>query len=332
MNHPPNPWHYGQSTTFEDGCQSVEEALAAADLNWEVVKRDIYYSTQRLIGGVPTEVLEQTIGFSATVRSDTGDLMGVVGTNYTPIQNQEAFSIVDPILEEHNAVIRAMGSFKNGRVLWMYVEVGDEMEIVPGDSVAPRLMLLKSHDSSSSFRAIPMAARMRCNNVVPTLLRNGKVTSIRVRHSGDTQVKLDTARRALESTYEAFNAYVEAMKRFSETPINSIDLARYMHFLFPPTEGQDGDPVVSPILLKKRQTFKNLWNMVGTMDDPNRMDPEMAGTAYAAYQCATYYANHVQPVQQLHPDPQCLRWSRMINSGDTHVFLSSAKDFFGEEG
>jgi len=325
MDQPKLPYCYGDSTVFSDNL-TVREALAQAGLDWTVTKKPLFYREE-----TPTLVnFNYCPGIIAVVREDSGTVMGGVGDNYAPIQNLEAFSVVDEVVEQGLARITAAGSLKGGRIVWMYLDVGESVEVFEGDEIAPRLVLVKSHDSSSSFRAIPMAVRMQCTNVVPSLIRSGKMQYLSIRHSGNTHIKLEQAEKAIEFTYAAFQNYVEAMKRFTERPVHPNELLHYQAMLFPPTETKTGLQV-TPQTQSKRNTFKDLWNRVGTPDDPNSMSPALAGTAYAAYQCATYYANHSQPVASTEVDHQSMRWNRMLTSAPTHTLLGDSFEFFLEE-
>jgi Domain of unknown function (DUF932) len=42
--------------------------------------------------------LEPATGYKATLRSDTGALIGIVGADYEPLDNREAFRFVDELI------------------------------------------------------------------------------------------------------------------------------------------------------------------------------------------------------------------------------------------
>ena len=326
------PWNYQHSTTFDGGCQSVTEALQEAGLDWNVTKVPVYAGIEREVGrpgenryGLTFDRMPQ---HHAVLRESDGKPLGIVGKNYSPIQNKEAFSIIDPVLQQGGAKIKAVGSMRGGRVVWMYLDVGDSREIVKGDEIAPRMMLLKTHDSTSSFKAIPMASRMLCTNIVPSMIRDGKSASVKIRHSGDVSAKLDIATRAVDYTYRGFEAYMKYMQRLTQIPVSAFEIQQYIEVLFPATTNKDGHSIVSRALHEKRENFKSIWNRVGTLDDRNHIDPELVGTAYAAYQSATYYGNHTQPVSSTAKHPNEVRWRRVTTSPDTHRLFENAYDYF----
>src|SRR4051812_35786812 len=84
------PWH-GLGTKVENTATAAE-AIEAANLNWNVVKLPLFASTGLL--GVPVKdkygiVREDKIG-----KADC-DVFGIVGKNYSILQNSEAFSFFD---------------------------------------------------------------------------------------------------------------------------------------------------------------------------------------------------------------------------------------------
>lgn len=69
------PWH--KLGTRVDGLMTAEQALQAANMDWEVTMAPLYLSNGQ---EVPTH--------RATYRSDTETVLSVVGSRYTPVQNR----------------------------------------------------------------------------------------------------------------------------------------------------------------------------------------------------------------------------------------------------
>src|ERR1700686_2427359 len=77
---------------------SAREALVAAGLDFEVRK----VPTQRILPDGSAR--DNDLAFS-TVRMDTGAELGMVGRDYTPLQNHEALAVLDPLIQSGHAVI-----------------------------------------------------------------------------------------------------------------------------------------------------------------------------------------------------------------------------------
>jgi hypothetical protein len=78
------PWH-GLGVAVP-GLMTVQEALVAGGVDWDVVKRPIYAEDA---AGLPCLKLPSHF---ATVREDTGAILGVVGAGYEVVQNRDALS------------------------------------------------------------------------------------------------------------------------------------------------------------------------------------------------------------------------------------------------
>ena len=68
---------------------SVKEALQIAGMDYEVVKSPIYLSNG-------FRIKDQF----ATKKKGTDEVFGIVGKDYTVVQNEEAFSFVDGIIQD----------------------------------------------------------------------------------------------------------------------------------------------------------------------------------------------------------------------------------------
>lgn len=94
------PWH-GLGTRLDAPPSNAAEAIRAAHLDWEVGLKPVYAWD----GGHPVQLEDR----SAVVRLDKWNtpeavVFGVVGPDYTVLQNREAFQFFDPILENGRVI------------------------------------------------------------------------------------------------------------------------------------------------------------------------------------------------------------------------------------
>ena len=80
------PWH-GLGTIVMEAPTSAE-ALRLAGLDWMVVQEPVY-----------TGYNEMVKGYKANVRSSDRKVLGVVSDRYKVVQNTDAFSFTDELLE-----------------------------------------------------------------------------------------------------------------------------------------------------------------------------------------------------------------------------------------
>jgi len=90
-----------------NGPKTAREAIEAAGLDYTVVKKPL---------GLKTGLKQESY---STVRTDTGDILGVVGENYEPVQNINAFTFFDTLVADEEAVYETAGVFGKGECVWI---------------------------------------------------------------------------------------------------------------------------------------------------------------------------------------------------------------------
>ena len=104
------PWHsLGQRV---DKALTAAEAIVAAQLDYSVEKHPLF-----LEGGAKIE------GHFATVRTDTNDALGVVGSRYQVLQNKSAFSLFDSVVSVKDAIYETAGALGKGEKIWLLAKL-----------------------------------------------------------------------------------------------------------------------------------------------------------------------------------------------------------------
>ena len=78
------PWH-GLGVKLEEGV-TPQEMMVAAGLDWEVEKVNMYY-------GMMDEIKVESK--QALIRKSDDKLLDIVGVDWNPVQNKEAFNFFD---------------------------------------------------------------------------------------------------------------------------------------------------------------------------------------------------------------------------------------------
>lgn len=174
------PWHgLGQAA---DGLMTAEEVVRLSGLDYEVSK------VPNLIrwGG---DIVEAP-SFS-TVRVDTGAILGTVGSDYTVVQNTQAFAFFDTIVQRGEAIYETGGVLGNGEIAFLSAKL-DGVIKVGKDVVENYVLLIMSHDGSSSIRAMYTPVRVVCNNTLNAALQRHKDYHA-VRHTLRAEMRLAEA-------------------------------------------------------------------------------------------------------------------------------------------
>src|ERR1041384_6998698 len=142
-----DPWH-GLGTKLNKPATAAE-AIRAAKLDWRVKKVPLYAWGDGIaypIDGSFTVVPENRWG------QEKCPTFGIVGNNYTPLQNHECFEFFDPIVDEGEAIYHTAGALDDGRRVWLLAKLPDDIRVVGKDIAQKYLLLCNSHDGSGSVQ------------------------------------------------------------------------------------------------------------------------------------------------------------------------------------
>ena len=103
------PWH--KLGTRLDNPATAEEAIHAAGLDYQAELTPLTTIDDL---PVPTRM--------GVVRSDTREIIGVVGTSYRPVQNRECFGFLDAVVSDGRLRYHTAGALGKGERVWMTSE------------------------------------------------------------------------------------------------------------------------------------------------------------------------------------------------------------------
>lgn len=218
-----SPWHTA-GTVLDDGPQTVDEILVAAGLDWEVE------TVVPVVEGVARPE------FRAIRRTDVDEVFGFAKKGYQTVQNREAFTLVEGLLETEAVVVESAGPVKGGRRVWVQAAVNRYIDI-DGDGHEAFLTVSTSHDGSSGVRASLGFLRLDCMNQMPALTR-GAISTWSHRHSTNVMAKTDDARRILFQAVEEIDHFEEEVRRLMETEVTARRFDAIVAQLLPISDNQ----------------------------------------------------------------------------------------------
>jgi len=144
----------------------AETALAAAHLaKWDVRKMRLVVPQKPVItdDGVTTPAPIPVDDHFATVRTNpiTGniDVLGVVGSKYEPVQNEESCALLNALTDESGAVFETAGALRGGREMFVTMRLPESMTFDGIDGSKDRtdfmLAALNSHDGYLPLAEMP---------------------------------------------------------------------------------------------------------------------------------------------------------------------------------
>jgi len=278
------PWH-GLGTQVEHAL-TAEEALAAASLDWQVEKKQIYFRNE-------TGIYTEANGF-AVVRTDHQIPLGIVSDKYIPIQNRESFDFLDNLVMTKEAKYHTAGALNNGAKVWLLVKLPEKIVILRDDVIEQFLLLVNSHDGRSCLKVLFTPTRVVCQNTLTLALRQARVL-VNIAHRGDIGSKKFEAQRILGIAMTHFKDVENAYKNFAAHQITTTDLKKYI---------ADVIPGESKTILTMREKIEELHE-VGAGAEMTR------GTLWGAYNAVVEFVDHHKINYEKNPD----RYFEYVNFG-----------------
>lgn len=266
------PWHK-LGTQLERPATS-EEAIQAAGLDFTVKLKQIKTVINR----------KQTIipGSFATVRSDTADVLGVVGSRYEPIQNRDAFAFFDSLVGSNEAMYHTAGVLGKGERIWILAKLPSYIRVGKNDIVSKYLLLTNSHDGSTVVRAKLTPIRVVCSNTLSVALA-GTDQEVRIRHTANALNKLEQAHKLLGLSNQLYEQLDTIFNRMALRKITDKQLVEYVKTLIP------SNPEAA-----YQTRNENIREAILDLHESGQGAELSRGTVWGAYNAVTEFSDHVQ--------------------------------------
>jgi len=269
------PWH--QLGTRLQKPATSEEAIVQAGLDWEVVKKPVYVKMDKRF---------QVKDTFAMVRKDKWqnndcDILGVVGKNYTPLQNKDAFNFFDSIVGDKKAIYHTAGSLSGGKIIWILAKLPGYIRVINNDISEKYLLISNSHDGSSMVQIKFTPIRVVCMNTLTVALNKGE--TLKVKHCKDVKDKLTQASELLGIVNEKYDTIERSFKNMVKVQLNEKRLNEYIKTVFP----DPVDELQYATVDNNREMVRDLFeNGLG-----NNL-PGVQSTLWAGYNAVTELIDH----------------------------------------
>lgn len=267
---------------------NVDEALEKSGLNWHVTKSEEPVRVPVLTGEGVTNVTfaEKFITYRSNPNDDQMTALGVVGTDYRVIQNADAFSFLDNLVDDSGAEYVSAGSLKGGRTVYVYLKMPKTMTFAGNtDAIDTYLMVKSSHDGSKSFTATVQSLRQICTNGLTGLVENA---SFALRHTTYAAGRIAQARDVLQLVHQYEDAFELEVQKLLSEDFNRQDFVRFIEKLVPDKISAKTEKP-SKSVETTRDELMSLWSA------PTQAI--VAGTKWAAYNAVAEWADWVKPVR-----------------------------------
>jgi len=276
------PWH-GLGQIVAEAMTS-EEAIKLGGLNYEVSKKPAIFQNPL------TGELEDVPGKFVNIRMDTGKPLGVVGSKYEIVQNDEAFSFFDAIVGKGEAIFETAGALGDGERMFITAKLPAHIS-VRGEEIEEYLFLYNSHDGSGSIVAAFTPIRVVCNNTLNAALRNMKM-KVAIRHTSSVKARLETAYKVLNITNSLHNELGDLFNVMAKKNITDRTLWNLI------TETIGGDAALNKIA-KGEELSTRMNNMIEDVHEyalghDTQQTIATKGTLFGAYNAVTGYFQNIK--------------------------------------
>lgn len=268
-----------RTTTFANigtditGLKTSEEVLSVANLNYNVVKQDMYLKT-------PDGNFIDYPDKKFTVIENTDKVLGVVSSKYEICQNRDAFSFIDYIggSEIGFEYVKA-GQTDNGLV---YIIAKLPKVTILGDAVTPYIIFQNSHDGLNSVKATICPLRIVCQNQFNVSFKHSPNT-VRIIHSAKMDRRILTAREMMRDVAGYMKTFEDTASILSNQKIGYTDVINIFNevFKYDPVKMSDRQKIN---FASARNDFLACYN-----SDDNQ---NFVGTAWGVMNGAADYLTH----------------------------------------
>ena len=262
------PWHGLGKQVLPD--LTPEQMLYEAGLDWSVEKVPAFAE----VNGEKVAVNK-----SALVRSSDSKVLDVVGDDWNPVQNAEAFGFFADFVSEGNMEMHTAGSLKGGQMVWALAKVKDEsFELFGNDRIDSYLLFSNPHMYGKSIDVRFTPIRVVCNNTLTLSLSKGSKNSVKVSHR--TQFNAVQVKETMGIASSKLNQYKEMSEYISSKRFTEDTKIEYLEKLF---------PVLGEA--KRKERSKGAQGVLDILDtQPGAEYGE--GTFWQLFNGVTYYVDH----------------------------------------
>lgn len=269
------PWH-GLGTRL-DKPATAQEAIQAAQLDWPVIKLPLSAGSKH----IPVPDKFAIVRKTGNLVQKMDPVLGVVGKDYTPLQNRDAFRFFDPIVGQNAAIYHTAGALGQGERVWILAKLPGHIRVVGDDITEKYLLLSNSHDGKSSVQIKFTPVRVVCQNTLTIALCDGQ--AYRVIHHADIHSKLENAHKMLGFINDRFDDMEETFQAMSRIKMNTDRLTEYLAEVYP--------TVKEPEKMELVQRDRNWSEYFFDQGKGNRM-PGVTGSLWAAFNGVTEWLDH----------------------------------------
>jgi phage/plasmid-like protein (TIGR03299 family) len=169
----------------------------------------------------------------------------------------------------------------------MLARIPGEYRAGPDDLIKPYILLVNSHDGTSSLRMIPTSIRVVCQNTLNLALGQAGIEGLSIRHHPNLDQRVAEARAKLGIVASRFDRFDEELHAMLAVTPTSSQVDDYFQAILPPaiTDRQ------------KKSREENLGTLYANFDNDRNSLPGVKHTAWGLYNSVSEWTDHGRRVR-----------------------------------
>lgn len=194
---------------------TVEEALKLSHLDYTVEKVPCY-----LADGTPIP------GAFCTKKENSLETFGVVGKEFSIIQNIEGFDFINALVGEGLTFLKAG---ENRKMVWIIGQL-PTIEVL-GDKVTPHVIFQNSHGGNTTLKATIAPLRIICQNQFNLTFRKAD-NKISLRHTSSIKERLHTAETVLAQNSIYLDEFKKKAEEMASAKVSKAKVDSFLDTIF----------------------------------------------------------------------------------------------------
>jgi len=238
--------------------------------DWEITEKNI------IIPGIG-----ETADWKAVVKGDTGTILNICRSSYTPTSNARFSESLEKLSEFTGFSVDQVATLQQGRKVVAWLKAPEHLKAA-GCNFKMFLMLGNSHDSSSAFFIGQTSTMVRCTNQFTQ--RNQQLRAYHTRTNEEQIFNIEESFRNFNEMGYNLKRMVERYDQVKVTPADRRELIRHI-LNVKETNTED-------ISSRKQNQILALDSAI------NRETLELGNTALGLFNGVTYWTTHNRPSKE----------------------------------
>jgi phage/plasmid-like protein (TIGR03299 family) len=246
------------------------------------------------------------------VRDDLHEIVGVVKKRYRVLQNDEAPSFLDELVESGDGSWEVAGALHRGAQVFWLMKIGSAISVQSDrrEILQMYLLLRNSHDGSTSMTVSALASRPRSRTTLAYDLPRAR-RLMKVRHTDSARNRAIEAHRALDLSRTYQREFVELAGRMIDVRIGDQEFYAFVGDVVPiPKPRRQGTRTVNQ---RGITVAENTRGLIASVYFNNETQDDIRGTLWGAVQACQFVADHLSTSRNTEASADENRFKRLTS-------------------